>query len=73
MAFACGPMPMMNAVWRITKRYSIPLNVYFEERMACGIGVCLSCVCKTKNEIGGEQYSRVCMEGPIFDAANIVW
>jgi len=70
-AFACGPTPMMKAVYDITKPRDIALKVLMEKRMACGVGVCLSCVCKTKT--GPHGYSRVCTEGPIFDADEIEW
>ena len=71
LAFTCGPDAMMRHIEDITAKYNIPLKVLMEKRMACGIGVCLSCVCKTKN--GKGHYSRVCVEGPIFDANEIEW
>ncbi len=74
LVFACGPFGMMKALAPITKKYKIPLRVLMEKRMACGIGVCLSCVCETKK--AGEatsRYSRVCTDGPIFDADEIIW
>lgn len=70
-AFTCGPMGMMKGLAQITKKHQIPLKVLMEKRMACGIGVCLSCVCETKN--GETTYSRVCTDGPIFDASEISW
>lgn len=70
-AFACGPTPMMYAVHKLTRQAGIPLYVLMEKRMACGIGVCLSCVCRTRDGRGG--YSRVCKEGPLFDANEIIW
>jgi dihydroorotate dehydrogenase electron transfer subunit len=70
-AFACGPIPMMSAVNDITKTHGVHLRVFMEKRMACGIGVCLSCVCKTTAP--GSGYSRVCKEGPIFEASEIIW
>lgn len=73
LTFACGPLGMMKALVPITKEYGVPLKVLMEKRMACGIGVCLSCVCETKNETGESKYSRVCTDGPIFDASEIIW
>jgi len=70
-AFACGPMPMMEAIHDLTKKTSVDLHVLMEKRMACGIGVCLSCVCRTKTAKSG--YSRVCKEGPIFKSTDIDW
>jgi dihydroorotate dehydrogenase electron transfer subunit len=68
----CGPEPMMEAVSRITAERSIPCEVSLETPMACGVGICFTCVAK----IGCEQdwdYKRTCVEGPIFNAAEIVW
>ncbi len=70
-AFACGPTPMMHAIHQITRQTNTRLYVLMEKRMACGIGVCLSCVCRTTTGRGG--YSRVCKEGPLFDANEILW
>jgi len=73
LAFACGPTGMMKTLDRITTEYGVRLKVLMEKRMACGIGVCLSCVCETKKEAGEVGYSRVCADGPVFDAGEIVW
>jgi dihydroorotate dehydrogenase electron transfer subunit len=74
LAFACGPFDMMKALVPITEKCGIPLKVLMEKRMACGIGVCLSCVCETKKSGEAEsKYSRVCIDGPIFDASDIIW
>jgi dihydroorotate dehydrogenase electron transfer subunit len=69
LAFACGPTPMMKAVYKITSRAELPLKVLLERRMACGFGVCLSCVCRTRDG----EYRRVCTDGPIFDADEVDW
>jgi len=66
--FACGPTPMLRAVAGVANSNGIPAYLSLEEHMACGIGACLGCVVKTK---GG--YMRVCKEGPVFEAAEIVW
>ena len=47
-----------------------------EERMGCGVGACLACVCKTmfvENNEATEKYKRVCVDGPVFDAKEIIW
>lgn len=72
MIISCGPRPMLRAMNRIASRYSIPMKVLLEKRMACGIGVCMSCVCKMKAD-GSTQYTRVCTDGPLFDASKIEW
>lgn len=64
----CGPEPMMKTVAEITLAKQIPTMVSLEKRMACGIGACLSCVVSTT-----EGYKRSCVDGPIFDAAKVVW
>jgi len=66
--YACGPRPMLKEISRISKQYHIPAQISLEEHMACGIGACLGCVVKTK-----EDYKRVCEEGPVFNADEIVW
>lgn len=69
---ACGPKPMLVALQKIASEFTIPMKVLLEKRMGCGIGVCMSCVCRTqKNHI--KQYSRVCVDGPVFDANEIDW
>jgi dihydroorotate dehydrogenase electron transfer subunit len=72
LTFACGPLPMMQKVHNITAQYPIKTYVLMEKRMACGIGVCFSCVCKTI-ENGVNHYSRVCVDGPIMESKQINW
>lgn len=72
-AFTCGPTVMMKAINKITSHYKIPLKVLMEKRMACGIGVCLSCVCHTRTKNNKKTYARVCTDGPLFDAGEIDW
>jgi len=72
LVITCGPNPMLKALRRLTSKLNIQMKVLLEKRMGCGIGVCMSCVCRTKKN-NVEQYSRVCMEGPLFDAEDIVW
>jgi len=72
LVLTCGPKPMLKALERITSEAHIRMKVLLEKRMGCGIGVCMSCVCPTKKN-NVEQYSRVCMEGPLFDSEDINW
>lgn len=65
----CGPAPLMRIVSGIVVERGIACEVSLEKRMACGIGACLSCVCDTKSN--GRK--RVCVDGPIFDAKEVVW
>jgi dihydroorotate dehydrogenase electron transfer subunit len=69
----CGPEPMMAAVSAIAKEKNISCEVSLETPMACGIGICFSCVAKIRQTDGQWDYQRTCVEGPIFDAAKLVW
>lgn len=69
---ACGPLPMLKAVSLVGTERNIQTFVSMEQRMGCGVGACLACVCKTKHA-GEEMYSRVCTHGPIFNASKVVW
>lgn len=72
LVYACGPEIMLSKVASICHEAGIKLYVSMEERMACGIGACLVCVCKTvsDNELGW-HHSKVCTEGPIFDSKEV--
>ncbi|MEX0678163.1 MAG: dihydroorotate dehydrogenase electron transfer subunit [Pirellulales bacterium] len=69
----CGPEPMMEAVARLTAARGIPCQVSLETPMACGIGICFSCVARVRDDRGGWDYRRTCVEGPVFDARHIEW
>ncbi|HWB00535.1 MAG TPA: dihydroorotate dehydrogenase electron transfer subunit [Pirellulales bacterium] len=69
----CGPEPMMRAVAEITAAAKAVCEVSLETPMACGIGICFSCVAKVRVEQDGWDYRRTCVEGPVFDAAQIVF
>jgi len=71
---SCGPLPMLRAVKEYAAARSIECWVSLEERMACGIGACLGCVCKS-TEVDGHSMvrnKRVCTEGPVFPAESVV-
>ena len=67
--YACGPHPMLSAVSRIAADRGITCYVSMEERMACGLGVCMGC--STAVAAGG--YKRICKEGPVFLSTDIDW
>ena len=71
--FACGPMPMLRAIKEYAKSKNIPAYISLEERMACGVGACLGCVCKTvnKDEHSHVNNTRICTEGPVFEAREV--
>ena len=68
---ACGPEAMMEVAAKIAKRLGIGCQVSLESPMACGIGICFSCVAKVRDEFGRWDYRRTCVEGPVFDAEDI--
>ena len=73
MMFACGPKPMLRALKNYALEKGIPCWISMEEKMACGIGACLACVCKSK-EVDGHtnvHNKRVCKEGPVFLAEEV--
>ncbi len=69
----CGPEPMMEAVAEIASQQDAQCQVSLESPMACGIGICFSCVTKVRQADGNWDYQRTCVEGPVFDAQQIVW
>lgn len=68
----CGPEPMMEAVADIARARNKPCEVSLETPMACGIGICFTCVAKIKCDEDWD-YKRTCVEGPVFDAAQVLW
>ena len=65
---ACGPTPMLRALQALVKRENLPCYVSLEERMGCGIGACVVCVCDKTND----AKARVCKDGPVFNANEVV-
>lgn len=72
--FACGPMPMLKAIKTYAEENNIEAYISLEERMACGVGACLGCVTKTKHidEHSKVNNTRICTEGPVFDAKEVL-
>jgi dihydroorotate dehydrogenase electron transfer subunit len=73
MLFACGPEPMLAAVAHLSARYSVPCEVSVERVMGCGLGGCYSCVVPVRGADGRPHYVRSCVNGPVFDAAAVIW
>ena len=71
--YACGPMPMLKALKGYAQENHIECWISLEERMACGIGACLGCVCKSvhKDEHTRVRNKRICTEGPVFLAEEV--
>lgn len=70
---ACGPMPMLRAIKAYAAEQKIEAYISLEERMACGVGACLGCVCKTTREDAHSHVhnARICTEGPVFKAEEV--
>jgi dihydroorotate dehydrogenase electron transfer subunit len=68
----CGPGAMLRATVELAKRFRHPCLVSMENRMGCGVGVCLGCSIRVQGT-GHDAYQRVCTEGPVFWADKIVW
>ena len=68
--FACGPHPMLEAVARLAREFELPCQVSLEEFMACAVGGCAGCTVEVKTP-QGPAMKRVCVDGPVFDAASV--
>lgn len=71
--YACGPKPMLAAVKQFAQENNMTAWISMEERMACGIGACLACVCKTKDIDSHSKVhnTRICADGPVFNAEEV--
>lgn len=71
--FACGPTPMLRAIKAYAEENDIECYISLEERMACGIGACLACVCKSKDvdHHSNVHNKRICKDGPVFLASEV--
>lgn len=70
--FTCGPTPMLRAVADLAEQYDLPCQVSLEEFMACAVGGCAGCAVKIRTP-EGDAMKRVCVDGPVFEAATVVW
>ncbi|MCT4542279.1 MAG: dihydroorotate dehydrogenase electron transfer subunit [Vallitalea sp.] len=72
--YSCGPKPMLAAVKNYAQKEQIDAQISLEERMGCGIGACVGCICKIKADTElGYTYKKVCKDGPIFDAKEVMF
>jgi dihydroorotate dehydrogenase electron transfer subunit len=71
--YACGPMGMLRAVAHFAAAQNIRSEVAVEEAMACGIGVCMTCVLPVRGADGRSRFVRSCVDGPVFDGAQVRW
>ncbi|MBQ1721928.1 MAG: dihydroorotate dehydrogenase electron transfer subunit [Lachnospiraceae bacterium] len=72
--YSCGPKPMLRALKALAEEKNIPCYVSMEERMACGVGACLGCVCETKDvdDHSKVHNKRICKDGPVFEAREVI-
>ena len=73
MIYACGPTPMLRAIKQYAEANGIECYISLEERMACGIGACLACVCKSKEKDAHSNVhnKRICKDGPVFLSTEV--
>lgn len=73
--YACGPLPMLRGIKAFAKAHGIKAQVSLEEKMACGIGACLGCVCasKERDEHSNVNNKRICKDGPVFDSEEVTF
>ena len=71
--YACGPNAMLAAVSGVAGTLGLPVRVSVEERMACGVGVCFTCVVPVRDRDGVVHHRRSCIDGPVLDGARIDW
>lgn len=71
--YACGPAPMLRAVKAYAEERQIECYISLEERMACGIGACLACVCKSRERDAHSNVhnKRICKDGPVFLSTEV--
>ena len=71
---ACGPKPMLRAIAGRCENTGISIQVSLEERMGCGYGACVGCVCKTREKgTSKTKLKKVCSDGPVFFGNEVVW
>ena len=71
--YACGPMAMLKALSEIGAQAGVVVQCAVEESMACGVGMCMTCVLPIKDSDGVIKMLRSCTEGPIFDGQSVLW
>jgi dihydroorotate dehydrogenase electron transfer subunit len=71
--YSCGPMAMLEAVDAIAQGAGIMHQCAVEESMACGIGVCMTCVIPLRDDAGVIRMQRTCIEGPVVDGSKVIW
>jgi dihydroorotate dehydrogenase electron transfer subunit len=71
--YSCGPMAMLKAITEIADQHGVIHQASVEESMACGIGICMTCVLPVKNDDGSISMKRSCIDGPVMDGSSVCW
>jgi dihydroorotate dehydrogenase electron transfer subunit len=71
--YSCGPMSMLRAISELTEGTDVVHQCAVEESMACGIGICMTCVLPVKNDDGSISMLRSCIDGPVMDGSSVAW
>jgi dihydroorotate dehydrogenase electron transfer subunit len=71
--YSCGPMAMLKAITEIADQHGVIHQASVEESMACGIGICMTCVLPVKSEDGSISMKRSCIDGPVMDGSSVCW
>jgi dihydroorotate dehydrogenase electron transfer subunit len=71
--YSCGPMAMLSAITNISDQFGVVHQCAVEESMACGIGICMTCVLPVENEDGSISNLRSCIDGPVMDGSKVQW
>ena len=71
--YSCGPMAMLSAITSLVADTDVIHQCAVEESMACGVGICMTCVLPVQNEDGSTSMLRSCIDGPVMDGANVRW
>jgi dihydroorotate dehydrogenase electron transfer subunit len=71
--YSCGPMAMLKAITEIAEELGIMHQASVEEAMACGIGICMTCVLPVKSDDGSISMKRSCIDGPVMDGSSVCW
>jgi len=71
--YSCGPMPMLRAITEISEASGVIHQCAVEEAMACGVGICMTCVLPVKDSSGSISMKRSCIDGPVMDGSSVCW
>ena len=71
--YSCGPMAMLSAITALVADTEVIHQCAVEESMACGVGICMTCVLPVQNDDGTTSMLRSCIDGPVMDGANVRW